>query len=64
MYNILFSNETKFEVNLNEYLNNPYKFEDFTITILTWLEEAKITVIDEEFFFHKKKMLWIINIKR
>ena len=63
-YEILFSKDTKFEIDLVKKLKEPYSFPAFTETVLEYLKHAGLNVTEDEMFLHKKKMLWIIHIKR
>jgi hypothetical protein len=64
LYNLIFENDTEYEIKLLDYIDELYLLDDFTSKILSNLLDSGIKIKEQIYVLTKEKKTWILKIKR
>lgn len=64
IYNLIFSNQTEYVIDIGEYITDIYKFEDFIDDIKIVLKKSKVTVIKQSVDVDSKTVTWKLKVKK
>jgi dihydroneopterin aldolase len=65
IYNLIFSIDSEFTINLNKYIVDLYDYEDFIKEIKDILIKSKVLLIEDDINVNEKgNIIWNIKIKK
>ena len=64
IYDLIFSEQTDFEINVSDYIENIYKYEIFIKEIKEILKKSKVSVIKEGINMSPITAIWILKVKK
>jgi hypothetical protein len=64
IYNLIFSNQTDYVIDIGEYISDIYKFEDFVNNIRDILKRSKVSVVRHSVDVDSKTVVWKLRIKK
>jgi hypothetical protein len=64
IYDLIFSEQTDFEINVSDYIQNIYKYEIFIKEIKEILKKSKVSVIKEGINMSPITAIWILKVKK
>lgn len=68
IYNLIFSLDKEFEIDISSYIKKVYKYEDFISEIKTILFKSKVMLVSEEIELVNKnikvQIIWRIKVKK
>lgn len=64
IYDLIFSEQTDFEINVSDYIENIYKYEIFIKEIKEILKKSKVSVIKEGIDMSPITAIWILKVKK
>ena len=64
IYDLIFSDETEFIIDISEYIENIYKYEDFIIEIKKILKKSKVSIKDSYINTDIKTVIWELKVSK
>ena len=64
IYDLIFSDETIYKINLSDYVDDIYKYEDFVESIKLIMKKSKVTVIKSTIKVDSKTAIWELKVKK
>ena len=64
IYDLIFSTENIFSINIGEYVDDIYNYEDFVDSIKTVLKKAKVTIVKSTIKVDSKTATWELKVKK
>jgi hypothetical protein len=64
IYDLIFSDEVEFDINISEYIENIYKYETFIKEIKEVLKKSKVSIVKEGVDLNPSTAIWILKVKR
>jgi hypothetical protein len=64
IYDLIFSDEVEFDINISEYIENIYKYESFIKEIKEVLKKSKVSIVKEGVDLNPTTAIWILKVKR
>jgi hypothetical protein len=64
IYDLIFSDETIYKINLSDYVDDIYNYEDFVESIKLIMKKSKVTVIKSTIKVDSKTAIWELKVKK
>jgi hypothetical protein len=64
VYDLIFSEKTQFVIDIGEYINDIYKFDDFIDDIKQILQKSKVTIANNTVDVDSKTVTWKLKVKK
>ena len=64
IYNLIFSDQTEFVIDIGEYIENIYQFEDFVSDIKNILKRSKVSIVKNSVDVDSKTVTWRLKVKK
>ncbi len=64
IYDLIFSDKNKFEIDISDYISDIYEYKKFVGDILKILRKAKVEIIENRITTYYNTMIWYIKVKK
>ncbi len=64
IYELIFNEETEFEIDVSEYIPDIYQYEDFVSELKDVLKKSKVKIIDSQVNLDSKTVIWELKVKK
>jgi hypothetical protein len=64
IYDLIFSDQNDFDINVSEYIDNIYKYESFIKEIKEILKKSKVSIIKEGVDLSPTNVIWFLKVKK
>ena len=64
IHDLIFSNQMEFTIDVGEYIENIYEFEDFVSEMKTILKRSKVSIIKNSVDVDSKTVIWKLKVKK
>jgi hypothetical protein len=64
IYDLIFSEQDEFNINISEYIENIYKYETFIKEIKDVLKKSKVSIIKEGVELNPTTAIWTLKVKK
>lgn len=64
IYDLIFSDENEFCINISEYIGNIYKYENFIKEIKEVLKKSKVSIVGEGVELNPTTAIWSLKVKK
>lgn len=64
IYDLIFSDEQDYEIDISEYIDDIYKYDKFVEEIKSVLKKSKVSVIKDRLELETRKAIWILKVKK
>lgn len=64
VYNLIFSDNVKFIIDIGEYITDIYKYDDFVDEIKQILHKSKVTLVSNSIDVDSKTVIWKLKVKK
>ena len=64
VYDLIFSEKTQFVIDIGDYINDIYKFDDFIDNIKQILHKSKVTIANNTVDVNSKTVTWKLKVKK
>ena len=64
IYDLIFSEQVDFDINISEYIDNIYKYETFMKEIKEILKKSKVSIVKEGVDLNPTTAIWILKVKK
>ena len=64
IYDLIFSQENEFLINISDYIGNIYKYENFIKEIKEVLKKSKVSIVEEGVELQPSTAIWNLKVKK
>jgi hypothetical protein len=64
VYDLIFSEKSQFVIDIGEYINDIYKFDEFIDEIKQILHKSKVTIANNTVDVDSKTVIWKLKVKK
>lgn len=64
IYDLIFSNQKDFYIDISDYVLDIYKYQDFVQEIKSVLKKSKVKVIKSDVKLDSKTAIWILKVNK
>lgn len=64
LYDLIFSEEIHYKIDISEYINNIYEHNDFISDIKKILKKSKVRIIKSSVLLDSKTVIWELKVKK
>lgn len=64
IYDLIFSKNKSYKINLSEYLSNIYEYEHFIEEIKKILKRANVKIVNSNINLNNKMVIWELKVKK
>jgi hypothetical protein len=64
IYDLIFSENSDYNINISEYIEDIYKYDKFIEDIKNVLRKSKVSVIKETIDLEKENVFWNLKVKK
>lgn len=64
LYDLIFSEETSYKIDISEYVRNIYEHEDFVSDIKKILKKSKVSIVKSSVLLDSKTAIWELKVKK
>lgn len=64
LYDLIFSEETSYKIDISEYVKNIYEHEDFVSDIKKILKKSKVSIVKSSVLLDSKTAIWELKVKK
>lgn len=64
IYDLIFSDETIYKIDLSEYVDDIYNYDDFVESIKFVMKKSKVTIIKSSIKVDSKTAMWELKVKK
>ena len=64
IYDLIFSDVTSYRIDIAEYLDDIYKYEEFVADIKKVLKKSKVNIIKSSVLVDSKTAIWELKVKK
>jgi hypothetical protein len=64
IYDLIFSDSEKYKIDISDYIEDIYKYEEFISDIKTVLKKSKVKIIKSEIKTDPKTVIWEIKVTK
>ena len=64
IYDLIFSEQNEFDINVSDYIDNIYKYESFIKEIKDILKKSKVSIIKEGIDLSPTNVIWFLKVKK
>jgi hypothetical protein len=62
IYDLIFSDRTKFEIDISDYISDIYEYKKFVTNILKVLRKAKVEIVENRITTYYNTMIWYLKV--
>jgi hypothetical protein len=64
IYDLIFSENSDYNINVSEYIEDIYKYDRFIEDIKNVLRKSKVSVISENLDLKTERIIWNLKVKK
>lgn len=64
LYDLIFSENTEFLIDIGEYISDIYKYDDFVDEVKQILQKSKVTISNNYIDVSTKTVTWKLKVKK
>jgi hypothetical protein len=64
VYNLIFSDNVQFIIDIGEYIKDIYKYDDFVDEIKQILHKSKVILVSNSIDVDSKTVIWKLKVKK
>jgi hypothetical protein len=64
IYDLIFSNETYYSIDISDYIKDIYQYDSFISDIREVLKKSKVKIIKSDVKLDSKTVIWEIKVKK
>jgi hypothetical protein len=64
IYDLIFSDENDFEIEISEYIEDVYKYDKFVSEMKKILKKAKVMIVKSNLDIQSKRIIWYLKVKK
>lgn len=64
IYDLIFSNETNYSIDISNYIKDIYQYDNFISNIREVLKKSKVKIIKSDVKLDSKTVIWEIKVKK
>ena len=64
IYDLIFSEKFEYEIDMSNYIEDIYKYEDFVTEIKKVLKKSKVKIIKSEVKLDSKTAIWQLKVNK
>jgi hypothetical protein len=64
IYDLIFSTEENFRIDISDYLSDIYKYEEFIDRIKKILKKSKVKIVISDTIMSSKTVIWELKVKK
>ena len=64
IYDLIFSENLDYNINISEYIEDIYKYDKFVEDIKNVLRQSKVSVIKEKLDLETENVIWNLKVKK
>jgi hypothetical protein len=64
IYDLIFSKETYFLIDISDYIKDIYQYEDFIIKLRGILKKSKVYIVKNEVLVDSKTVIWELKVRK
>jgi len=64
IYDLIFSTEENFKIDISDYLSDIYKYEEFIDRIKKILKKSKVKIVISDTIMSSKTVIWELKVKK
>jgi len=64
IYDLIFSETTSYRIDIAEYLDDIYKYEEFVAEIKKVLKKSKVGIVKSSVLVDSKTAIWELKVKK
>lgn len=64
IYDLIFSKETYFLIDISDYIEDIYLYEDFIIKLREILKKSKVYIVKNEVLVDSKTVIWELKVRK
>ena len=64
IYDLIFSENSDYNINISEYIEDIYKYDKFIEDIKNVLRKSKVSVIKEKIDLETENVIWNLKVKK
>jgi hypothetical protein len=64
IYDLIFSEKEKYLIDISDYIEDIYKYEDFILEIKSVLKKSKVKIIKSEVKTDPKTVIWELKVSK
>lgn len=64
IYDLIFSETMKFEIDVSEYIEDIYKYDEFVLEIKKVLKKSKVKVVESDVLIDIKTAVWKLKVEK
>ena len=64
IYDLIFSDVTSYRIDIAEYLDDIYGYEEFVAEIKRVLKKSKVNIVKSSVLVDSKTAIWELNVKK
>ncbi len=64
IYDLIFSDVTSYRIDIAEYLDDIYKYEEFVADIKKVLKKSKVNIVKSSVLVDSKTAIWELKVKK
>jgi hypothetical protein len=64
VYNLIFSDNVQFIIDIGEYITDIYKYDDFVDEIKQILHKSKVILVSNSIDVDSKTVIWKLKVKK
>ncbi len=64
IYDLIFSNETYYSIDISDYIKDIYQYDSFISDIREVLKKSKVKIIKSDVKLDSKTVIWKIKVKK
>jgi len=64
IYDLIFSDKESYKIDISDYLNDIYQYEEFIEKIKKILKKSKVKIIISDTLMSSKTVIWELKVKK
>ena len=64
LYDLIFSEETSYKIDISEYVKNIYEHDEFVSDIKKILKKSKVSIVKSTVLLDSKTAIWELKVKK
>lgn len=64
IYDLIFSDNVKYIIDISEYVSDIYKYEEFVTEIKKVLKKSKVSIVKSSVLLDSKTATWELKVKK
>lgn len=64
LYELIYSNDSEFSIDLSEYIDDIYKYESFVKNIRKILKQAKVKILNSDIKLDSRTVVWKLKVSK